>query len=188
MTSVSLQNGGVFTGSMSDTPTGVVATLARAGASYVSYPAAPNPRPLTVAIFAVTNTSPIVVIAGSLNLLPPGTTIAITGVLGCTAANGTWTPIVSGSKMILPGSAGNGIYIGGGSFVIPAPLRPPQPTPPPFVTSTGPPTVVAPNAATARSYLGIAYDWSGDVSFSAAAFYLAGTMLSAYNAAKAAGK
>lgn len=72
----------------------------------------------TVAISGATNVSPIVVTATG-HGLPIGGRAAgtITGVLGNTAANGTWVfNVIDANTLGLIGSAGNGAYTSGGSL------------------------------------------------------------------------
>lgn len=69
-------------------------------------------------VSGATNATPIVVTTSTPHGLPTGTTpCEVSGVLGNTAANGTWVANVTsgGSTYTLVGSAGNGAYTGGGS-------------------------------------------------------------------------
>lgn len=72
-------------------------------------------------ISAATNTSPIVITGqfgnGTHNLYT-GQKVSISGALGNTAANGTWTvTVLSSSTFSLDGSTGNGVYTSGGQFI-----------------------------------------------------------------------
>ncbi len=65
---------------------------------------------------AVTNASPIVISSAN-HGLATGQVVTITGVLGNTAANGTWTiTVVDQNHFSLNGSTGNGAYTSGGSW------------------------------------------------------------------------
>lgn len=65
----------------------------------------------TTAITGATNANPIVITQAG-HGLSTGATVTITGVLGNTAANGTWTiTVLSSSTYSLDGSTGNGAYV-----------------------------------------------------------------------------
>jgi hypothetical protein len=60
-------------------------------------------------------TAPISIGTTEAHGLATGNVVSISGVLGCTAANGTWTVTVTGSThFTLNGSSGNGAYTSGG--------------------------------------------------------------------------
>ncbi len=84
----------------------------------------PNPPPPR-AITGASNASPIVV-TSTAHGLSPGTTVTIVGVLGNTAANGTFTVSkIDANRFSLNGSTGNGAYTSGGTFrVVPTPAFP----------------------------------------------------------------
>lgn len=67
------------------------------------------------AISAATNASPIQITAAA-NALVTGQTVTISGVLGNTAANGTWVvTVLNSTTFTLNGSTGNGTYTSGGT-------------------------------------------------------------------------
>jgi hypothetical protein len=67
------------------------------------------------AVSGATNATPIVVTTSNDHAAVTGDTVIISGVVGNTAANGTWTIIrLSGTTMSLTGSVGNGAYVSGG--------------------------------------------------------------------------
>lgn len=73
--------------------------------------------PAALAITAASNTTPIQITAAG-HGFKTGQTVAIAGVLGNTAANGTWKiAAVDSDNFTLNGSAGNGAYISGGLAV-----------------------------------------------------------------------
>jgi hypothetical protein len=77
--------------------------------------------PVAHAVTAATNASPIAITTASKHGLSSGGRIVIAGVTGNTAANGTWTILVtSPTTFTLTGSAGNGTYAGGGTALPPA--------------------------------------------------------------------
>lgn len=90
----------------------------------------PNPLPadLTTAIggpninvTGATNTSPIALTTAPPHGLQTGVQVTISGVLGNTAANGTFTITVNGpSSFTLDGSTGNGAYASGGTVSQPS--------------------------------------------------------------------
>jgi hypothetical protein len=83
---------------------------------------------LTVA--GATNASPIAIFVAAPQYLQTGMQVSISGVLGNTAANGTFTiTAVKPSMFTLNGSTGNGLWTGGGIVTAATP------TPSPFVTS-----------------------------------------------------
>lgn len=68
-------------------------------------------------IFGATNTSPIVITTGSTHELHTGQTVAIQGLVGNAAGNGTWTITVRDSTHFsLDSSRGNGAYVAGGAW------------------------------------------------------------------------
>jgi hypothetical protein len=70
----------------------------------------------TGSVTAATNASPIV-ITSSNHGLNTGTRITVTGVLGNTAANGTFNvTVVNSNSFSLDGSTGNGAYTSGGTW------------------------------------------------------------------------
>jgi len=65
------------------------------------------------AITNATNTSPIQITTSVANALTTGQTVTIYGVLGNTAANGTWTiTVINNQNFTLDNSAGNGAFVG----------------------------------------------------------------------------
>lgn len=69
-------------------------------------------------ITAATNASPIVITSAGHNL-SSGALVTISGVLGNTAANGTFTvTVVDGNTFSLNGSTGNGTWTSGGTWHI----------------------------------------------------------------------
>jgi hypothetical protein len=116
----------------------------RAGA-YTSYVHAPKPTlvelfimlnaattalttrtDITDTITNATNATPIVVTTTASNGLVTGDEVVISGVLGNTAANGTFLIVsVNASSFQLVGSAGNGAYGGGGTLFSPQQLNVP---------------------------------------------------------------
>lgn len=73
-----------------------------------------NATPVTMTITAASNATPIVLDLA--NSLSNGDIIEVTGVLGNTAANGTFeVASVSGTQATLVGSDGNGAYTSGGT-------------------------------------------------------------------------
>lgn len=72
------------------------------------------PGTANLAVTGATNASPIVVTTAT-HGLSTGNYVSITGVLGNTAANGTWViTVLSGTTFSLVGSAGNAAYTSGG--------------------------------------------------------------------------
>jgi len=70
----------------------------------------------TGSVTGATNASPIVITSAGHNLTT-GTKVTITGVLGNTAANGTFSiTVVSSNTFSLDGSTGNGAYTSGGTW------------------------------------------------------------------------
>jgi hypothetical protein len=70
-----------------------------------------------VAIAGASNTGPIQITTGAPHNLASGAVLNVTGVLGNTAANGSWTITVTGAATFnLNGSNGNGVYGGGGAY------------------------------------------------------------------------
>lgn len=68
-------------------------------------------------IIAATNATPIVITTGGNHNLVSGDTVVITGVLGNTAANGTWVVTrLDPVTFSLNGSVGNGVYTSGGTY------------------------------------------------------------------------
>ena len=68
-------------------------------------------------ITAATNASPIAVTTGAPHGLSTGAGVFLTGVLGNTAANGSWVVTVTGaSTFTLNNSIGNGAYTSGGAW------------------------------------------------------------------------
>jgi hypothetical protein len=67
----------------------------------------------TRTITAATNVTPIQITTGLTNALVTGQTVTISGVLGNTAANGTWViTVINGTNFTLNGSVGNGNFTG----------------------------------------------------------------------------
>ena len=117
----------------------------RSAGAYTSYLHAPRPtlvelfvmlnvatRDLTVrtdindTITAATNATPIVVTTTVANGLVTGDQVVVSGVLGNTAANGTFKIVaLTTSSFQLVGSVGNGAYAGGGALLSPQQLRVP---------------------------------------------------------------
>ena len=77
----------------------------------------------TISIASASNASPILVTTPVPHFLTAGQEVAITGVTGNTAANGTFTVAIPTDSptttFTLVGSSGNGDYAGGGSVVLP---------------------------------------------------------------------
>jgi hypothetical protein len=72
----------------------------------------------TGSITGATNASPIVITSAS-HKLTTGMKVTITGVLGNTAANGTFTiTVVNANTFSLDGSTGNGAYTSGGAWKV----------------------------------------------------------------------
>jgi len=72
----------------------------------------------TGVITAASNASPIVVTSAS-HGLTSGMSVSITGIVGNTAANGTWVvAVVDANRFSLVGSTGNHSYTSGGTFVV----------------------------------------------------------------------
>jgi hypothetical protein len=73
-------------------------------------------RTQTVSVTGATNATPIVITTSTAHNLATGTRVAITGVLGNTAANGNWTITSTGANTLsLDTSVGNGAYTSGGT-------------------------------------------------------------------------
>src|SRR4029434_10287891 len=78
-----------------------------------------NGVPVNVGITGATNATPIVVTAAHGIATGHVTWVNVTGVLGNTAANGTWVgEALTGTTLKLRGSVGNGAYTSGGSMSI----------------------------------------------------------------------
>ena len=74
------------------------------------------PHGSTCTVTDATNATPIVVTCSGSHGFTSGDTVYITGVVGNTAANGTWTILSTGATTFsLNGSAGNGAYSAGGT-------------------------------------------------------------------------
>lgn len=72
----------------------------------------------TGTITGATNASPIVITCAA-HGLTTGTLVTISGVLGNTAANGTFTAtVVNANSFSLDGSTGNGAYTSGGTWTV----------------------------------------------------------------------
>lgn len=70
----------------------------------------------TTTITNATNATPIAITTSAAHLYASGDTVVITGVVGNTAANGTFVIVVTGStSFTLTGSVGNGAYTSGGT-------------------------------------------------------------------------
>lgn len=69
-------------------------------------------------ITGATNTNPISITTAADHNLRNGDTVVITGVLGNTAANGTWAITVGGTNFFTIPVAGNGVYAGGGTYAL----------------------------------------------------------------------
>ena len=90
---------------------------------YLTFTATVAPTTPTGSITAASDSSAIVITTSSTADLSTGSTVAVSGVLGNPAANGTWTiTVLSATTFALNGSVGNGTYTSGGSWtsVIPA--------------------------------------------------------------------
>lgn len=75
------------------------------------------------AITGATNASPIVITSAA-HGFTTGDRVTISGVLGNTAANGTWTvTVVDGSHFSLDGQSGNGAYTSGGNAKLAQPVQ-----------------------------------------------------------------
>jgi hypothetical protein len=71
---------------------------------------------INAGVSGASNTGPITITTVTTHSVPTGATVTISGVLGNTAANGTWVVgAVTSVTMILLGSTGNGAYISGGT-------------------------------------------------------------------------
>lgn len=69
-------------------------------------------------VTAATNASPIQITTSATNNLVTGQTVAISGVTGNTAANGTFTvTVINTTNFTLDGTTGNGAYGGGGTVL-----------------------------------------------------------------------
>jgi len=69
-------------------------------------------------VYGASNSTPIEINAGSGHNIRTGDQVVVSGALGNTAANGTFTVTRTGDAFFtLNGSVGNGTYTGGGSFV-----------------------------------------------------------------------
>ncbi len=77
--------------------------------------------PVVATLTGATNTTPIVVATAVPHGLVTGqTNVTIAGVVGNTAANGTWTiTVVDSTHFSLNTSVGNGAYVSGGSVTLP---------------------------------------------------------------------
>lgn len=97
---------------VTDPLTGIVTTtLANTSPAALTLNAAVVEGVSNLAITAATNASPIVVTTASAHNLANGDFVTISGGLGNTAVNGTWTiAAASGSTFQLVGSTGNGTY------------------------------------------------------------------------------
>ncbi len=72
---------------------------------------------LNVALTGATNATPIVITTASTGALTTGDHVTISGVLGNTAANGTFAvTVASGTTFSLDTSVGNGVYTSGGTY------------------------------------------------------------------------
>jgi Tc toxin complex TcA C-terminal TcB-binding domain/Neuraminidase-like domain/Putative peptidoglycan binding domain/Salmonella virulence plasmid 28.1kDa A protein len=72
------------------------------------------PVPVTIPVTDASNTAPIMLSTAQPNGLQTGMRISISGALGNTAANGTFTiTVTSPTSFTLNGSAGNGVWTGG---------------------------------------------------------------------------
>ena len=69
------------------------------------------------ALSAATNAQPIVVTAAAGHGIVTGDVVFVQGVLGNTAANGTWLCTVSTNAITLTGSLGNAAYTSGGTIM-----------------------------------------------------------------------
>jgi hypothetical protein len=70
----------------------------------------------TRTITAATNATPIQITTSTTNGLTTGQTVTIYGILGNTAANGTWIiTVISNTQFTLNSSVGNADYISGGA-------------------------------------------------------------------------
>jgi hypothetical protein len=70
-------------------------------------------------IAGVTNTAPIAVATTVPHAIVGVTMVTVAGVVGTTAANGTWIAEATGATtLLLRGSVGNGTYTGGGTVTI----------------------------------------------------------------------
>lgn len=77
------------------------------------------PAPAVIAVTGASDATPITISTALANGLQTGAQVSITGVLGNTAANGTFTITVTGATTFtLDGSAGNGAWSGGGSITV----------------------------------------------------------------------
>jgi hypothetical protein len=75
-------------------------------------------------VTGATNATPIVITSSVANGLVTGDEVVISGVTGNTAANGTWLiTALTSSTFQLVGSAGNGVYAGGGTLFSPQQLN-----------------------------------------------------------------
>jgi hypothetical protein len=77
------------------------------------------PGAITIPVTGASNTAPITVNTALPSGLQTGVEVAIGGVLGNTAANGTFTiTVVSSTSFTLNGSSGNGAWSGGGTITV----------------------------------------------------------------------
>jgi phage gp36-like protein len=86
----------------------------------------------TGTVIGATNATPIVVQASAPDGLNVNDQVTVAGVIGNTKANGTWPAApVDASHFALSGSAGNGVYGGGGTFsALGSSTISPSPSPP----------------------------------------------------------
>lgn len=88
--------------------TGIVTTTVASSSGTV-------PGVSNLGVTAATNATPIAITTASAHGLSTGNFVTLSGVLGNTAANGTWTITVTGSSTFtLTGSSGNAAYTSGG--------------------------------------------------------------------------
>ncbi len=77
------------------------------------------PTPAVIAVTGASNSLPITITTALANGLQTGAQVSITGVLGNTAANGTFTITVTGATTFtLDGSSGNGDWTDGGCITV----------------------------------------------------------------------
>jgi hypothetical protein len=77
------------------------------------------PTPAGIPVVSASNTSPIAITTATPHGLQTGMQVAINGVLGNPAANGTFTITVTGpTSFTLNGSVGSGTWAGGGTIVV----------------------------------------------------------------------
>ncbi|MGA9671372.1 MAG: neuraminidase-like domain-containing protein, partial [Terracidiphilus sp.] len=102
--------------SLTFTLTAATAVLQAIGAAIAKLP-----TPKVIAVTGASNTSPIAITTALGNGLQTGAQVTISGIVGNTAANGSFTiTTTSPTSFTLNGSAGNGAWISGGTITVTA--------------------------------------------------------------------